>query len=229
MSKPSSQQPIPSNKSIYPSSDESLLLVTNLSKSFGSTTVINNFSYRFKAGAFGIVGPNGIGKSTFLSLVSGMLKADSGDVLINGASTQSADLRAKAMLGYAPDAKLIYPFMTGNELIELVCVVKSVNDKGQLLSIVDAFSLKQHLHVPFCEMSEGMQRKFALVAALLGQNVVLVLDEPTNALDERSVDFLREEILYRQQRSIILFATHNLGFLESVDATQLNAQTLFNC
>lgn len=207
--------------------DDSLLLVTNLCKSYGNKPVINNFSYDFKSGVYGVIGPNGVGKSTLLSLIVGILKADSGDVFINGVSIQSDNLSARTMLGFVPDVKALYPFMTGNELIELVCVAKSLKDEKQVLSIIDAFSLKQYLRMSFGEMSEGMRHKFAITSALLGNSVVLVLDEPTNALDKKSVDFLSEEILRRQRQSVILFATHDVDFLESVNATRLNAQTLF--
>jgi len=204
-----------------------MIQITNLCKSFRNKAVIENCSYEFHSGAYGLIGPNGIGKSTFLSIIAGILKPDSGDVLINGASIQSENLQAKAMLGYAPDVKVLYPFMTGNELIALVCAIKSINDESQVTSIIDAFSLKQHLHVPFGEMSEGMRHKFALTSALIGKSTVLVLDEPTNALDEKSVNFLHDEILRRKQQAVILFATHDLEFLMSVGANQLNALILF--
>lgn len=204
------------------------LTLRQLTKRFGPRTVVNNCSHVFPTGTFGIVGSNGIGKSTLLSLISGMLMPDSGDILINGTNTKDDPLMAKTMISLAPNADALYPFMTGSELLKLVSAARSLKDQTYASKILEGFRLTPYTGFPFKELSEGTTHKFALTAALMGNTGILILDEPTNALDESSITFLCDEIRSRNIDSITIIATHDKRFLDSIHATQLDASALLN-
>lgn len=204
------------------------LTVRNLTKRFGSRIIVQNCSHVFSIGTFGIVGPNGIGKSTFLSLITGMLAPDSGEIIINGMNTRNHPLLAKTKMSCAPGADALYPFMTGGELLHLVAAARCIQDESYMLTVIDGFWLSSFTGIPFKELSEGTRHKFALTAALISRSDILVLDEPTNALDDSSISFLRDQIRSRTANAITIIATHDKPFLDSVGAVQIEASSLLN-
>jgi ABC-type multidrug transport system ATPase subunit len=194
------------------------LLARNLSKAFGRKQVIAGFTHRFDAGVHAIVGPNGIGKTTLLSLLAGAVAPDAGDVNIAGFDLRSQPIEAKLRLGYAPDEKSLYPFMTGRELLDLVACAKRLDAAAQQAHLVEAFGLKAQLELTFGRMSEGTRKKFALTAALLGNPAVIIMDEPGNALDTESLAFLVAKIKQAAYDKVVVMATHDRELIESTDA-----------
>jgi ABC-type multidrug transport system ATPase subunit len=201
------------------------LLARNLSKAFGRKQVIAGFTHQFDAGVHAIVGPNGIVKTTLLSLLAGTVAPDAGDVNIAGFDLRSQPIEAKLQLGYAPDEKSLYPFMTGRELLDLVACAKRLDAAEQQAHLVEAFGLEAQWELTFGRMSKGTRKKFALTAALLGNPAVIIMDEPGNALDEDSLAFLIEKMKQATHKTAVVMATHDQHLIENTNATVIRSDT----
>ncbi|AOJ07926.1 hypothetical protein WS71_11930 [Burkholderia mayonis] len=160
------------------------------------------------------MGPNGVGKSTLLAILAGALDPDRGNAFICGHPLNDDDLRGRACVGYMPDVRHIYPFMTGSDMLNLVRGAKDLpRTAGD--DVVDGFLLNPHLRAAFGDMSEGTRRKFCIAAALIGDSPVLFLDEPTNGLDARSLEFLRAQLTQRSAAGCVLVATHDTDIVDA--------------
>ena len=199
--------------------EHSVLRLEEISKSYSSRQIFRNLSHHFGYGIFAIQGPNGIGKSTLLALLSGAQSLDAGDVRIEEFSLTRQPLAAKSRLSYVPDECPIYPFMTGMHFLEFVCAAKKSKLDKNILAIVDGFGLAPYLDTRFDAMSLGTQKKFMLSAAWIGEPVVMLIDEPSNALDISAKNLLADLFKERQQRCVILFSTHDADFVTATGAS----------
>lgn len=191
-----------------------LVRAVGVCKSFGSRSVLNDYSLELGIGLHALVGPNGVGKSTLLAILAGALDPDRGNAFICGHLLNDDDLQGRACVGYMPDVRHIYPFMTGSDMLDLVRAAKNL-PRTAGGDVVDGFLLNPHLRVAFGDMSEGTRRKFCIAAAFIGDAPVLFLDEPTNGLDSRSLDFLRAELTHRSAAGCVLVATHDTDIVDA--------------
>jgi ABC-2 type transport system ATP-binding protein len=195
------------------------LVAENISIAYGAKTLFANFSRTFDYGVHAIVGANGSGKTSLLSCLAGIVKPRAGRVSVDGIDLYARPVEAKRRLSFMPDKPLVYPFMTGNELLRIVASVKNdVVDE----QVIESLNLGRHVDTTFRSMSFGTQRKFTLVAALIGNPRVLLMDEPLNGLDKDSKEqFVRVINEYRSTR-VILFATHDPELIERTHAAEMH-------
>lgn len=189
-----------------------------LSKAFGSRQVIRGFSRDFGLGLHALMGPNGVGKSTLLSLLAGATEPDAGEVHIHGFCLGDDSLEARRRLGSMPDPRQLYPFMTGSDLLRLVLAARDLPTTAAD-KLLEGLRLADFADVPVAELSEGTQRKFCVVCALVGELPVVFLDEPTSGLDDAAAAFVAAELKRRSARSCIVFATHEMTLVENLKAT----------
>lgn len=130
-----------------------------VSKAFGRSRVLQGASHSFAPGLYALHGPNGIGKSTLLAILAGILDPDEGEVHIDGHSLQSDPVAAKARLSYVPDECPLYPFMTGRELLQFIAGAKCTVIGPEVEILVDRFRLRPYLDTRFGHMSLGTQKK----------------------------------------------------------------------
>ena len=170
--------------------------------------------------ACALLGANGAGKSTLLRIVAGVLAPDSGQVTLSGTSLLGPDGAARRLLGYVPEHPDALPHLTVRELLRLVAALKRCQlPPDDLLDRVGALPLlDRRTHA----LSLGQRRRAFLAAALVGDPILLVLDEPTNGLDPDGVSMLAT--LLRERATLgasVLVATHDLAFVSSLSATPL--------
>lgn len=190
----------------------------NVSKTFNNRKVLDRMSRSFSAGLYALHGANGIGKSTLLSILAGILEPDSGDIDINGCSLRGSPETAKASLSYVPDDCPVYPFMRGRELLEFVSQAKHAAVTPEVESLIDQFGLRQYLDTRFGQMSLGTQKKMMLAAAWVGAPAVLLLDEPSNGLDRATREVLIGRLRDMSPRAAVLMSTHDADFATAVGA-----------
>ncbi|MHB8347991.1 MAG: ATP-binding cassette domain-containing protein [Acidiferrobacterales bacterium] len=195
-----------------------MLRFENVDKSFGSRRVISNASYRLGCGVFALRGPNGVGKSTLLGVLSGALPLDAGDIWIDQVSLVTDPLAARQRLSYAPDSSSVYPFMTGQEFLEFVARAKKTSPGADVASFVHGFRIASHLGTRFSATSLGTQKKFLLTAAWIGDPRVLFMDEPGNGLDAQAREFLVDRFRRQGLCSTILFTAHDVDFVTATGA-----------
>ena len=189
-----------------------------VSKAFGRSKVLEGASHTFAPGLYALHGPNGIGKSTLLSILAGILEPDEGEVHIDGHSVQNDPVAAKARLSYVPDECPIYPFMTGRELLQFIARAKRTAISPEVEALIDRFRLHPYLDTRFGHMSLGTQKKTMLVAAWIGSPAVLLMDEPSNGLDQATRDVLAECLQALRERCVVLMSTHDAEFARMVGA-----------
>ena len=198
-----------------------LLVLDNICKSFGRKQVFNEFSHSFLPGCYALAGPNGVGKSTLLSLISGSVAMDSGHVSICGADLQSKPVAAKKVMAFVPDISVMFPFMTGHEFISLVSKIRKIKDSSETEKLLSVFRLDPHISKPFSDISLGTQKKIMIVAALMGDAAVLLMDEPTNAIDDDAKSVLIDYLHSARARKVILCSTHDEDFMSRLNMEKL--------
>lgn len=197
-----------------------------LSKRYGSHQVFRHLDLDWpNPGVICVAGPNGSGKSTLLSLLSGASAPDQGDILLLGKSLAHAREAALRLVSYVPDVCPIYPFISGREWLELTRSLRPGNPATgrELLSRFDLLSV---LEVSFGSMSLGTAKKFMLTAALMCETPVVIMDEPTNGLDQKSFGVLREHLAERKAKGLVVLSCHDPAQREQLGATTVDLRSL---
>jgi ABC-2 type transport system ATP-binding protein len=199
----------------------SLLKVERLSKSFGAVRAVDSVSFEVRPGEiYGLLGPNGAGKTTSISMISGLLKPDSGEVFVAGASFWSDSQKAKSIMGVVPQELAIYEELSGRENLEFwgrMAGLSSGDAKSRAVELLGALTLTDRAQDAVKTYSGGMKRRINLGCALLHRPKLLLLDEPTVGIDPQArlniLEFIRN---LRATGTAILYTTHYLEEAESL-------------
>ena len=192
-----------------------------VSKRFGEVSALDKVSFRVGKGEiFGLLGPNGSGKSTAMRLCVGILRPDEGSVRVLGHDTKSEARLVKRLVGYSPEEPRLYDFLSGYEYLNFVSGIYGLEPEERREKIdrfVEAFGLEGKIDEEINGYSRGMRQKVSLIAAMLHDPEVLVLDEPVAGLDPRSARIVKELLkgFKRMDRSILI-STHILGVAEAI-------------
>lgn len=203
-----------------------MLRFEGLCKSYGSRRVLRSLGYSFAPGAFVLRGPNGVGKSTLLRVLAGVLPPDSGKVWIDGRTLHDDPLAAKMRLAYAPDECPIYPFITGRELLDFVAQAKRCAVVPAVQSVVERLGLAPHLDTRCGAMSLGTQKKLMLAAAWIGDPAVILLDEPSNGLDADARAVLAALLQEQSAQAVVFISSHDQAFARAIGATVIEFAAL---
>jgi len=193
---------------------ESVLSIKNLTKQFGRIKAVNNLSLEVKAGqVFGMLGPNGSGKTTTLGMLMGVINPTAGDFTWFG-EAPTHHLRKK--VGAVLEHPIFYPYLTGQKNLELNAMIKQcpVENIPKVLQLVELYERRDDKYRTY---SLGMKQRLAIASALLNDPTVLILDEPTNGLDPMGIAEIRELIkkIAANGKTIIL-ASHLLDEVQKV-------------
>jgi len=200
-----------SNHTIYLMS---ILTVSNLSKNYGHIQALNNVSFEVPKGSvFGILGPNGSGKTTMLGIVMDILKATSGSYLWMG---QPGSETQRKQIGTLLETPNFYHYLSGERNLKIAAAIKE-KDPADIPRVLQIVNLLQRKDSKFNTYSLGMKQRLAIASSLLGNPDVLVFDEPTNGLDPVGIVETRELIkkLSKAGKTIIM-ASHLLDEVEKV-------------
>ena len=193
-----------------------VLEVNGLSKRFGKLTAVNNISFSVRKGeVYGILGPNGSGKTTTLGMLLGVLNSSGGTFSWFGNGTSDTNrLRVGALL----ETPNFYSYLNAVDNLRIVARIRQIaNEEQAILSALRLTGLEERKTSKFNTFSLGMKQRLAIASALLSDPEVLVLDEPTNGLDPVGIADIRKLIkdLARSGKTIIL-ASHILDEMEKI-------------
>ncbi|MFZ5815654.1 MAG: ABC transporter ATP-binding protein [Bacillota bacterium] len=198
-----------------------MIEVINVSKSYSGSTkkAVDNLSLSVRPGEiFGFLGPNGAGKTTTIKMIVGLHRPDSGSVLVNGYDVVKQTLEAKRQIAFVPDTPEVYDRLTGLEYLNFIGDVYGVSPRDRQERIErfgSIFELTGALSDRISGYSHGMQQKLVLMAALLHNPPVWVLDEPMVGLDPRSSHKLKELMMeHTRKGNTLFFSTHVLEVAE---------------
>lgn len=193
-----------------------MLKIENLKKIYNNNRGISNLTFQVNDGrTVALVGPNGAGKSTTLKIMAGVVKADSGTCSINGEETIKGT--CKRDIGYLPDQPFIYERLTPIEFFNFVQSMKKINCIESLEKRMKDIGLWEYRNNKIQSFSLGMKKKVSLIAALIGDPKLAILDEPTNGFDTKSIIIMKEYIKeLKEKGSIIIISSHILEFVGNV-------------
>lgn len=191
-----------------------ILSITSITKFYGRIRALNNVSFDVPPGSvFGVLGPNGSGKTTMLGIVMDVLKASGGSYSWFG---EPASEKQRQRIGTLLETPNFYHYLSGEKNLRIAAAIKG-RGAGDIPKVLEMVKLSERKDSKFSTYSLGMKQRLAIASCLLGDPSVLVLDEPTNGLDPVGIAETRELIreLARGGKTIIL-ASHLLDEVEKV-------------
>ena len=173
------------------------IFIQNINKSYGNQKALSDVSLEIEKGEIvGFLGPNGAGKSTLMKIISSYISQDSGTVKVCNFNTAEQENESKKRIGYLPENNPLYKEMYIKEYLNFVASIYKIEDKKQRIEqMIQKVGLQSEQHKSIGELSKGYQQRVGLVAALLHNPEVLILDEPTTGLDPNQLEEVRKLIL----------------------------------
>jgi len=202
-------------------STDVVLGARGLSKEFGDTVAVDDISLNVGAGVFyGIVGPNGAGKTTTLSMITGLLRPDAGNVTVNGVDVWASPEVAKRSIGVLPDRLRIFDRLTGSQLLYYSGVLRGLGAsevRKRSADLATAFGLDDVMGRLVSDYSSGMLKKVALAAAMIHSPRLLVLDEPFESVDPVSASTVTRILKqYVNAGGTVLLSSHRMELVQRV-------------
>lgn len=212
--------PIPSSTAA-PTEAQGAVTLSGVSKSFGDTVAVASVDLDIPSGSFyGIVGPNGAGKTTTLSMITGLLRPDSGTITVGGTNVWDDPPRSKRMMGTLPDRMRLFDRLTGAQLLYYSGVLRGLDNvtvRARVKSLTRAFGLEDAVGRLVSDYSAGMSKKIALACALIHSPRVLVLDEPFESVDPVSAASITDILQkYVENGGTVILSSHGMDFIERV-------------
>ena len=200
-----------------------MLDIRHLTKFYSAVAAIKDVSFSVEAGAIlGLLGPNGSGKSTTVSILTGLRDPSAGEVWFQGVNIANRLPEYKARVGYVPEEAHLYSFLSGREHLQLVGRLRRIADRllaTKISTLLELFGLESAGDQPMSGYSKGMRQKILIIAALLHDPDVLILDEPESGLDLTAGLVLRHLIPVLAARGkTIVYSSHLLDRVERLCA-----------
>jgi ABC-2 type transport system ATP-binding protein len=202
-------------------SNDPVVEVRNLVKRYAALTAVHNVSFEVRSGeVLGLLGPNGSGKSTTVKVLTGLLRPTSGQILLDGRDALEDLERYKAILGYVPEEPHLYTYLTGPEYLRLIGRLRGVPD-ARLDDKIDRFlqllGIDDDRYQTLSSYSKGMRQKILLIAAVLHNPRLVVLDEPFSGLDVSAARVLKGFVRsLAEEGRMVVFSSHVLEVVEQV-------------
>jgi len=191
-----------------------------LTKTYGDHNVVDRLDLDIAAGeVFGLLGPNGAGKTTTILMLLGLVEPTEGSIEVLGLDPRRNPLEVKRRVGYLPDAVGFYDTMTGRENLRFTARLNGLDDfEGQIESLLELVGLAEAADQAAGEYSRGMKQRLGVADALVKSPSVLILDEPTTAIDPEGVGEMLTLIqtLAKDEGVTVLLASHLLHQVQTV-------------
>lgn len=198
-----------------------MIHIRNLTKKYGEFTAVNDLSLTVAPGEiFGFLGPNGAGKTTTIRIIAGLSLPTSGSVIVNGVDVVVDSVAAKSVMGYVPDRPYLYEKLTGRELLQFVVNLYGrewASCEARAMEMLRYFDLADWVDARIENLSHGMKQKLVIIAALVHDPTVLIIDEPMVGLDalaQRQVKQLFRRLA--EEKKTVFLTTHTLSIAEAV-------------
>lgn len=198
------------------------ITVENITKVYGEDVVsVDNLSFHINKGEIvGFVGQNGAGKTTTIKMLTGILKATQGSILINGYNIEAEPMKAKQDIGYIADNPDIFLRLTGREYVNFISDIYGVAEEDRNKRVEEMslrFGMEDSLDKRMVSYSHGMRQKMMIIGALVHKPPVWILDEPMTGLDPNAAYELKNMMKeHAAQGNCVFFSTHVLEVAEKL-------------
>ncbi|NJD76389.1 MAG: ATP-binding cassette domain-containing protein [Candidatus Methanoperedens sp.] len=187
--------------------------ILHASKSFSGQAVVSDISFNIASGEiFGLIGPNGAGKTTIIRMLLDMIRADSGVIRILGSSLSDG---IKDSIGYLPEERGLYRRLSVMDTLNYLGALKNKPNKERALELLEKMGLSSHRDKKIGELSKGMQQKVQIIAAIIHDPEIIILDEPFSGLDPVNTKLVKDLIIeLGKEGKTILISTHMMDQVE---------------
>lgn len=196
------------------------LQVSLLSKTYGTQQVLDQVSFTASPGRIlGFLGPNGAGKSTTMKIITGYLKADSGEVKVLGQDALPDPQKTSSLIGYLPEHNPLYLEMYVREFLEFsagLYGIKTSDARRRSEELIRKTGLLPEQHKKIGQLSKGYRQRVGLARALIHDPQVVILDEPTTGLDPNQLVEIRQLIQEVAQNKTLILSTHIMQEVEAI-------------
>ncbi|MDU4889688.1 MAG: ABC transporter ATP-binding protein [Clostridium sp.] len=194
-----------------------VLELKNVSKIIGKRKIVENINFDINSGEiFGFLGPNGAGKTTTIKMITGLLKIDEGEILINGKNVKTNFEEALSSVGGIIENPEMYGYLSGRDNLEIYGRMHGQVSKDRINEVINLVKLDNRIDDKVKKYSLGMRQRLGLAQALLHSPKLLILDEPTNGLDPVGIKELRDTLreLAEKEGLAVLVSSHLLSEME---------------
>ncbi|GAA0783561.1 ABC transporter ATP-binding protein [Hathewaya limosa] len=196
-----------------------MLLINNLSKSFGDYSVLEDINLELKNGVYGLLAPNGEGKTTLIKMLTTLIFPDKGEILYNGTNIISLDEEYRDILGYLPQNFGYYKNYSPKQFLLYLAALKGIEEKNAKVKVEEVLklvALENVINKKMRKFSGGMLQRVGIAQALLNDPKILILDEPTAGLDPKERVRFRNILSELGRDRIIIISTHIVSDVEFI-------------
>ena len=199
--------------------NKKILSLKNLNKSFGEFKAVNNINLQVNQGdIYGFLGPNGAGKSTTLRMILGLIKPDSGEILINGKSNSGSNRNFLTSIGALIEKPDFYKNLSAYDNLKILYKMSKLKDINRISDVLKEVDLWDKKNQKVGGFSQGMKQRLGIAQTLMHQPSLIILDEPSNGLDPQGQSDMRSLILrINQEMGItVIISSHILSEIEKI-------------
>jgi len=198
-----------------------MLKIENLTKKYGDKVAVDGLTLHIQPGEiYGFIGHNGAGKTTTLKCCTGILQFENGNIFVNGTSVKDDPIECKKQIAYIPDNPDLYEYMTGIQYLNFVGDIFGIDKqtrKEKIEKYATDFEILENLGQEISSYSHGMKQKLAIIAALIHDPKLIIMDEPFVGLDPSAAHKVKEIMKAMcANGSAIFFSTHVLDVAEKL-------------
>lgn len=194
---------------------EVAIKLQNVNKKFTNVQAVRDLTLSVRTGEiYALIGPNGAGKTTTIKMITGLLAPTSGEITVLGKNVAKDPVKAKKNLGYIPDDPFVYDYLTGREFLQFTGSLFSLTRRetdARIKKLLSLYNLESVIDGLFSEYSRGNKQKTIIIANMLHQPKVLVIDEPILGLDVQSQKVTKKLFKkFAKEKGSIFLCTHTL-------------------
>lgn len=198
-----------------------MISIEKVTKSFGEKVAVDDITVTIPSGSItGFIGPNGAGKTTTINMMTGVLKPDTGNIVLDDKNIVSQAIEAKKSFGLVPDSPDLFLRLTGKEYVNFMADLHNVPTdirKERFDQLANDFGMTEDLDVQMNSYSHGMRQKAIIMGALIGDPDIWILDEPMTGLDPSAAFVLKNKMKeHAAKGKTVFFSTHVLEIAEKL-------------
>lgn len=196
-----------------------MLIVNNVSKSYGKFSVLKNINLEFSNGVYGLLAPNGAGKTTLIKMLTTLLFPNEGEILYNGTDVFKMGDDYRNILGYLPQEFGYYKNYSPRKFLNYISALKGIEkrqSKEKIDKLLKLVGLENVADKKMRKFSGGMIQRVGIAQAMLNDPKILILDEPTAGLDPKERVRFRNLLAELSRERIVILSTHIVSDIESI-------------
>ena len=201
--------------------ESEIITVSNLKKYFDEVKAVNGISFNvYRGEVFGLLGPNGAGKTTTIKLLLGLLEPLEGEVKVMGMNPERDEVKIKSRVGYVSEEPLIFKSLTPKDLFNFIASIRQLDEQEASIKVkeyLDSLEATEYYNQLIATLSHGNKQKIQIIASILHEPDLLILDEPLSGLDAKSVRVVKEILnLHTERGGSVVFSTHIMELAEEL-------------